>query len=373
MKRPGYIIPVIVISQFAGTSLWFAGNVVAKQGLSFVQFGFIAGTFLFALLSLADRYSPSRVFFVSSLLAALSNLLLLYSASDPLIIKSARLLTGFFLAGIYPVGMKIASDWFREGLGKALGWLVGALVLGTSLPYFLQALSLSYSNDLVIWFTSAFAVIGGLCILIFVKDGPFRIVNKTFSPKKAIQVFRLRDFRAAAFGYFGHMWELYAFWAFLPYLIELNGNGNVPLWSFITIAAGSLGCVIGGFMAQSSGSAKVAFTALAISAACCMLSLFVNNMPEILFYAFMITWGITVVADSPQFSSLVANTAPAEWKGSAITLVTCIGFAITIASIELLRVVLKEYNGFYLLVFGPLIGLIYLWKLVKKTRIIDAG
>ena len=376
MKTPSYIIPVIVISQFAGTSVWFAGNVIVKEGLSFVQFGFITGTFLFALFSIADRFSPSKVFFVSSLFAAAANLSLGLFLDDAFNVKAARFFTGFFLAGIYPVGMKIAADWFREGLGKALGWLVGALVVGTALPWLISSLTDEFSPLTIVISTSAFAIAGGLAILLFVKDGPYRKANKTFNPAKAFSVFGYKDFRAAAFGYFGHMWELYAFWAFLPFLIQLHGNyssSTVSLWSFAIIAAGSLGCIIGGYIALKKGSAIVAFVALVISAICCILSPLLPQLPAILFFSMMLIWGITVVADSPQFSSLVATTAPAEWKGSAITLVTCIGFAITIASIELLRVILKEQNGFYILAAGPVLGLIFLWRLVRRTRKSGAG
>jgi len=389
-KRPAYILPLIVISQFAGTSLWFAGNAILpdiRQELnlgpgalgnitSVVQFGFIAGTFIFALLSIADRFRPSAVFFISSLLAALSNMCIIWIVKNGFSLMAFRFITGFFLAGIYPVGMKIAADWYEKGLGKALGWLVGALVLGTAFPHLLKGLSLKLSWQSVILFTSAFAAFGGLLVVLFVKDGPYRKQGQSFHPKNIGKIFGSKDFRAAAFGYFGHMWELYAFWAFAPVLLLLNDHTASPaslsLKSFLVIGIGSASCVIGGYISQKTGSARVAFYSLIISCLCCLLSfLFLQSGPD-LFLVFLLIWGITVISDSPQFSALVAQTAPAEYRGTALTFVTCIGFAITIGSIQLLNYlgnhidILPARKIFILLGIGPIIGLYYLSRLIKK-------
>lgn len=379
------------MSQFAGTSLWFVGNAILpdiRQQLhldssalgnitSVVQFGFIAGTLVFAVLSIADRFNPSKVFFVSSLLAATANLCILWFAKDPFGLMSFRFVTGFFLAGIYPVGMKIAADWYEKGLGKALGYLVGALVLGTAFPHLLKSSSLHFSWEKVIVFTSLFAIAGGLLIFLFVNDGPFRKKALSFHPKNITGIFRSKDFRAAAFGYFGHMWELYTFWAFVPVLIGLNNDlvhsgVNVSFWSFIIIAAGSLSCVGGGYLSNKIGSAKVAFVSLLISGICCLASAFFLRSSTPVFLFFMITWSITVISDSPQFSALVAQTAPQEVKGTALTFVTCIGFSITIGSIQLLNHIFYRFSdipsndSFLLLATGALFGLPFLFRLVKR-------
>lgn len=382
---------MIIVSQFAGTSLWFAGNAILPDIhqqihlnndalgniTSAVQFGFIAGTLIFALLAIADRFAPSKVFFVSSLLAALANIAIIKLANDSFSLMSLRFITGFFLAGIYPVGMKIAADWYEKGLGKALGFLVGALVLGTAFPHLLKSSSIHLSWKNVILFTSSFAAFGGLLIFLFVKDGPFRKKALSFNLKNITGIFRSKDFRAAAFGYFGHMWELYTFWAFVPVLINLNNtithsNNNVALWSFIIIGVGSLSCIVGGYFSGKIGSAKVAFASLSISGVCCLVSGLILKVPNEVFLLFMIIWGITVISDSPQFSALIAQTAAPEIKGTALTIVTCIGFSITIGSIQLLNYIFysasyfSSHNSFIILVCGALFGLPFLFRLIKR-------
>src|SRR5205085_5624613 len=187
-KRPTYILPLIILSQFAGTSLWFVGNAILpdiQKGLglqnnalgnitSVVQFGFIAGTFLFAVFSFADRFNSAKLFFISSVIGAVANISIIWLAKDIIALYVLRFVTGFFLAAIYPVGMKIAADWYEKGLGKALGFLVGALVLGTAFPHLLKSNVYSLPWKQVLIFTSAFAFIGGLLILFFVSDGPYR-------------------------------------------------------------------------------------------------------------------------------------------------------------------------------------------------------
>jgi MFS family permease len=379
-----------VLSQVAGTSLWFAGNAVMgslqeELGLaptalghitSAVQLGFIAGTLAFALLTLADRFSPTRVFFVSALLGALFNLGVLL-AEGFISLLLLRFLTGFFLAGIYPVGMKIAADWHEKGLGKALGYLVGALVLGTASPHLLQALRGTLPWQGVFVATSALAVLGGLLLLLLVPDGPYRRRSQGFDPHALLRVFANKPFRAAAFGYFGHMWELYTFWAFVPLMLLAYASFHpemqlqVSLLSFYIIAIGSLACVAGGYLAQRLGSARVAFRALFLSFCCCLLSPLIPFLPLPLLIFFLLFWGGVVVADSPQFSTLVAQNAPREVTGTALTIVNCIGFSITILSIQLLNQLegwLPAQYRFSLLAIGPLLGLWALRKLVWPAQ-----
>lgn len=390
-KQPAHILSLIILSQFAGTSLWFAGNAILPdiqhelniQGnapgniTSVVQFGFIAGTLLFAIFSIADRFASSKVFFVSSLIAALANVCIIWLAKNMTTLFVLRFITGFFLAGIYPVGMKIASDWYEKGLGKALGYLVGALVLGTAFPHLLRSDLYKLPWKQVLMFTSTFASIGGLLILLFVGDGPYRKPGSHFQPSVIFQVFRSADFRAAAFGYFGHMWELYTFWAFVPimllfYVTNNHQQVNIPLWSFIIIAVGGLSCVAGGYISQKIGSGRVAFYALLCSGLCCLVSFMFFQLSLPLFILIMLVWGISVVADSPQFSTLVAQTSIPEYKGTALTIVTSIGFAITIGSIQLINYVFNNWansnNIFVLLAPGPLIGLLFLFRLARQKR-----
>jgi MFS family permease len=386
-SRPFYILPIIIFAQFAGTSLWFAGNAVlpdlqktfdlAPESLgaitSSVQFGFIIGTLLFAFFLIADRFSPSKVFFICALLGALFNVSIYFFAEGFTTILILRFLTGLCLAGIYPVGMKISADWFEKGLGKALGYLVGALVLGTAFPHLVRASLGDLPWSYVLMTVSSLSVIGGVAILGLVPDGPFRRKSSQFDPQAIVKIFRVKNFRSAAFGYFGHMWELYAFWAFVPFILETYQRTSgysidVPIWSFAVIAMGTLGCVLGGYASLKIGSGKVAFIMLLISGLSCLASPFLFQFtffPVVI--AFLLIWGFAVVGDSPQFSTLVALTAPREFTGSALTIVNSLGFFITIFSIELLNA--QQEHALYLfwwLLPGPVFGLIAIWQLAKN-------
>lgn len=386
MPPPRRILPAIIFSQFAGTSLWFAGNAVlgdlARQWhlpadslgaiSSAVQLGFILGTLLFAILTIPDRISPRKLFLFSAIAGACSNVALLFAENNyPLLILS-RFFTGFFLAGIYPVGMKIASGWYQQNLGKAIGFLVGALVLGTAFPFLLTGLVGSLPWQWVSVMVSVFAVCGGLVMFLAVPDGPHMVTGNGFEPGAMVTIFRSADFRASAFGYFGHMWELYAFWVYLPVFLgshlTLAGSTmlNTPLWVFWIIAAGFVGCAVGGMIAQRIGSARVAVRQLGVSGLCCALSPILFFSPTPVFVVFLLIWGLTVVGDSPQFSTLNARTAPRQLVGSALTIVNCIGFAISIISIKLigsLTLLLAPHLLLLALLPGPLLGLLSMRRL----------
>lgn len=383
-RPPAHVLPVIVASQFAGTSLWFAGNAVlgdlqrqwslaasaVGDVTSAVQFGFIGGTLVFAFLAISDRFSPRLVFLACSMLGALANLAVLAPGGGLEILLACRFLTGFFLAGIYPVGMKIASGWYRSGLGNALGFLVGALVLGTAFPHLLKALGQAWPWQTVLSGVSVLAVIGGLLMLL-VPDGPYLAKGSKFDPGALAVIFRSRGFRASVFGYFGHMWELYAFWAFVPVALSAHRAPlDVPFWAFAVIGAGCIGCAAGGIASLRAGSARVAFAQLACSGACCVLSPFAFLAPAPVFLAFLLFWGVVVVGDSPQLSALNAANAPKEWVGSALTIGNCIGFAITIVSIQLLNSAmawLPMQYLFLLLAPGPALGLLALRPLMRRS------
>lgn len=383
------VLTIIVIAQFFCTSLWFAGNAVMAdlvrnlhvnpdflaQLTSSVQLGFISGTLVFAILAISDRFSPSKVFFVSATLAAIGNLGLSLEGIHAITLLIFRFSTGFFLAGIYPVGMKIASDYFKEGLGKSLGFLVGALVLGTAFPHFLKSISLNLPWIYVIYFTSILAFAGGLILLIFVPDGPYRKTAQKLKWSAFFVAFKQQDFKAAAFGYFGHMWELYTFWAFVPVILAQflklhpENSFSVPFWSFIIIASGAFSCVFGGLISVKFGPKNVAGSALALSGFCCLLSPLVFASSSVfLLLIFLLFWGMMVVADSPLFSTLVAQNAPAETRGTALTIVNCIGFAITIISIQCLQYfshLIDFQLLFLILAIGPIIGLISIFKKIS--------
>lgn len=385
MENKSWVLPIIVISQFCCTSLWFAGNGVLSELIhtfqlqesavghltSAVQFGFITGTLVFAILTIADRFSPSHIFFLCAIAGAIVNVGMIWEHNTITSLLIFRFFTGIFLAGIYPVGMKIAADFFEKGLGKSLGYLVGALVMGTAFPHLLKGGSNEFMWQHVIILTSLIATTGGLLMIYFVGDGPYRKRSQRIDLKAFFSIFKNANFRAPAFGYFGHMWELYAFWAFVPIMLrsyqEFNGFVfNTSIWSFVIIAIGGIGCVIAGYLSQIAGSKLVAATALSFSCICCLLSPFIlagKNM--VILMSFLLFWGLTVVADSPLFSTLVAQSAPVEKKGTALIIVNCIGFSITIISIQLLNSLIDVISNHYLymvLALGPVLGLIALFE-----------
>lgn len=342
---------------------------------SAVQFGFIIGTLVFAILSIADRFSPSKVFLCCAVLGALFNLGVIWEGNALASILVFRFCTGFFLAGIYPVGMKIAADYFEKGLGKSLGYLVGALVIGTAFPHLLKEMTHAFPWKSVLVGTSSLAVLGGVLMVGLVPDGPYRKPSQKLHLSAFLKVFQNGKFRSAAFGYFGHMWELYAFWAFVPLMLKTYTmvhhaeTFNIPLLSFLIIAIGGLACVLGGYLAQALDTKRVAFMALLLSGLCCLVSpLLFAQTSEMVFVAFLLFWGMVVIADSPLFSTLVAQNALPELKGTALTIVNCVGFAITIISIQLLNGlrILTDTNGIYMvLALGPILGL---WALSKKSK-----
>jgi MFS family permease len=389
MKR---VLPVIVVSQFLCTSLWFAGNsVIGDLAKTFeltpdflahltsaVQLGFIGGTFVFALFAIADRFSPSLIFFISALIASFFNLVICLNGIHVTELLVFRFLTGFFLAGIYPVGMKIASDYYQQGLGKSLGFLVGALVLGTAFPHLVKTFTTHLPWRYVVYSTSALSAAGGLCLWLLVPDGPNRKHGQQINFTAFVTGFKKPDFRAAAFGYFGHMWELYTFWAFVPVILLSFKNQNpqtdinIPLMSFLIIGFGSLACVFSGYASQYFGVKKTATMFLLLSGLCCIASplLLIGNSLYLLL-AFLFFWGLVVIADSPLFSTLVAQSAPVESKGTSLTIVNCIGFSITIISIQFINLLtpyIKPQFIYMVLAMGPLLGLLALTRNKNITQ-----
>jgi len=381
---PKIILPTIVLSQFFCTSLWFAGNAILRDIIeafnlepgflanltSSVQFGFIAGTFVFALLTIADRFSPSKVFFISSIVAAIFNLGMTIDSIGSVGLIASRFLTGFFLAGIYPVGMKISSDHYQKRLGKSLGFLVGALVVGTSFPHLLRSITTDLPWKAVVYSTSGLSLLGGIAMVTLVPDGPFRRRGKRLDLTSFFKDYSNKNFRSASLGYFGHMWEVYAFWAFVPVMLTTFNNRhsglnlNIPLLSFTVIASGGLACVMGGMLSLRYGAKRIATLALLGSCLCCLSSpLFLLGDSTALLMIFLFFWGMTVAADSPLFSTLVAQNAAEESRGSALTIMNCIGFTITIISLQCTSFLLSFFNPeivFIALAIGPIFGLVAL-------------
>ena len=385
---PRHVLPVLVLAQLLGTSPWFAVNAVmpdlqrafgwdaAAVGTltAALQVGFIAGTLLFALLTVADRFAARRVFLVCALAAAGCTLAAAASAGHFTALLAWRALTGFFLAGIYPVGMKLASMWFPRGLGGALGWLVGALVLGSASPHALRALGAL--NDSGPWqavfgAVALAAVLAGCLVWWGVPEPATRAAAAPLRVQALASLWRDRRVRASALGYFGHMWELYTVWVMLPLVLatRLHSAVAVSWWAFVALGAGAIGCVAGGMAAQRHGSARVAGLNLGLSGACCLLAPWALAAPLPLFLAWLVLWGVTVAGDSPQFSALTASNAPPQAVGSVLTLTNSIGFAISVVSIELfvrLAQALPLAQLLPWLALGPALGLLALRPLLRK-------
>ncbi|MFZ9493887.1 MAG: MFS transporter [Burkholderiaceae bacterium] len=387
---PPRVLPVLLAAQFCGTSLWFAANAVmpdlqavhgwpvhtAASLVSWLQAGFIAGTLFFALLAIADRFPPRRVFLVCSLLGALCTLASGWSAHDLLELKAWRAAAGFCLAGIYPVGMKIASQWYRQGLGHALGWLLAALILGSAAPHALRgwaAMGVVVDWQWVFPVVAVLVVVGGLVQFLLLPDAPAPSVHvqqaQRFDWRALGTLWTDRKVRASVFGYFGHMWELYAMWVAVPLLLSMRLDGAaVSFAAFAVLGAGAISCAWGGHLSQRWGSARVAAALLATSGLCGLLTPAMVGASDLVFYGWLAVWGLSVSSDSPQFSALTARNAPPHAVGSVLTLTNSIGFTISIVSIEWMAALLPVTGlawSLPLLAVGPLIGLWMLRPLLQ--------
>ena len=347
-----HAVPLIVIAQLFGTSLWFSANGVGDQLLlawglsthdlgtltSAVQLGFIAGTLLFAVSGTADRFHASRLFLAASLCGALANLGLAWVADSLTSALVFRFLTGLALAGIYPVGMKLVVSWAPQRRGEALAWLVGMLTLGTATPHLLQGLGVGLDWPWVVSLASALAVLGGVMVVLL-GDGPHLPRAARLDWGGVFAAFRRPGFRAAAFGYFGHMWELYALWVLVPLLLAgiypEASRHSLSLLAFAVIGIGALGCVLAGRWSRQIGSAPVAVIALATSGLLCLVYPWLQGLPEPLLLAALLLWGLAVIADSAQYSALASQHAPPEGVASALAIMNSIGFALSALAIPL--------------------------------------
>ena len=392
MPSPVRPLALLALAELCAVTLWFSATAVlpalqAAWSLSptgaawltaAVQAGFVVGALGSAILNLPDVLPPRRMLGISALIGAALNLLLAWGATSLAPALVLRFLTGICLAGVYPPGMKIAAGHVSgRGRGLAIGVLVGALTLGSGTPHLvagiLDAAQLPYR--LVLTVSSALAVLGAVLVLGFVADGPYAPPAAPFDPRQLGRVLRDRAVLLANLGYFGHMWELYSMWTWLAVFLgaALGAGPAAPrLAAFACIGvAGAVGCVVAGWVADRVGRTSVTIAAMAISGACCALSPWAYAWPAAGLLGFGLVWGASVIADSAQFSASVSELAQPAYMGTALTLQTSLGFALTLIPIWGLPV-LAELTGwryaFVVLAPGPALGCVAMRALRRRPE-----
>ena len=369
----------LLLAQVAAMTTWFATTAslaAIRQGwtltpfqeglmTSSVQAGFVGGTITSALLSAADRYELRTLFMISAMIAGSACLAVVFFSPTDMAVPVLRFVTGFCLAGVYPVGMKMAATWAKGDLGLLIGLLVGAVTLGSAMPHLFVPLALDWRVPCVV---AGVCAIAGALLIRRVELGPNRAPAPPFRLANATEAFRRRPLRLANLGYFGHMWELYAMWAWIGTFLAASFTlryGDTPpiaasVATFLIIASGAIGCLAGGWAADRVGRTAVTIASLALSGACALIMGFAFGGPAWLILLIGVIWGITIVSDSAQFSASVTELSDRTLVGTMLTVQTCIGFLLTLVTIHVMPYVVSSLGwtyAFMILALGPAIGI----------------
>ncbi len=359
------------------TSAWNLSNAGQAWLTVSVQAGFVIGSVASALLNLADRISSRLLFASTALLAALCTGLIPLAVNSLAPALILRFLTGFFLVGVYPVGMKIMATWTKADRGLGIGLLVGALTLGTAFPHLLNTLAGMDNWRQVLEIGAVFAAVGGLIAILFIREGPYQSKTPRFNWRYAAEIFRVPELRLVILGYLGHMWELFAMWAWLAAFLvaSFQLSGSSPIWAsltaFFAIAAGGVGSLIAGKLADRLGRTTVTIASMAISGGCALLVGFLFGGNPILLGALCMLWGFAVVADSAQFSAAVSELSQKGYIGTALTVQTSLGFLLTMITIGLIPSLQSTFGwtwAFSFLAIGPVIGILAMYALRRSPE-----
>jgi MFS family permease len=389
--RKARVLLFLCLAELLAMAVWFCASAVVpaltgawKLGASgrawltmSVQIGFVAGALVSAVLNLADRLPARLLFTASALLSALTTALIPLLAVGLYPALVLRFLTGFFLAGVYPVGMKIMATWTQKNRGLGIGLLVGALTVGSAVPHLLKSVGPVQDWQSVLYLAAGLSLLGGLLALVFVAQGPHAGRSPAFNWKYVGRIFRQKELVLANLGYLGHMWELYAVWTWLPIFLLASfkksglGPGWASLTAFAVIAVGGLGSLAAGWLADRLGRTLITTACLIVSGCCCLTVGFLYGHSPLLLTVLCLVWGFSVVADSAQFSAAISELSEPAYMGTALTLQTSLGFLLTLFSIRLVAS-LEQWWGwgaaFAGLAVGPIVGILGMLKLRRLPQ-----